>query len=68
MKKSILIILASVLCLAGCDSLVRDELTRLHDDIAAIEQRLEAFCSEVNTNIASLQTDISVYYYTLYII
>ena len=59
MKKYILIILSSVLTLAACDNLVRDELTQLHNDIAAIEQRLEVFCVKVNTNISSLQTIVT---------
>ena len=36
--------------------MVRQELTQLHGEIDGLKERLENFCNEMNTNIASLQT------------
>ena len=36
--------------------MIRQELTQLHGEIDGLMERLENFCNEMNTNIASLQT------------
>ena len=59
MKKYISIILTLLLGLTSCDKMVRNELTQLHNEIDGVKQRLETFCSEMNTNIASLQTIVT---------
>lgn len=59
MKRYFYIFILGLLVLTGCDKMVRDELAQLHTDIDAVKQRLEALCTEMNTNIASLQTIVS---------
>ena len=59
MKKILSIVLLSSLFFVGCENIYRDEIAQIHKEIDDLKARLDAFCEETNTNIASLQTIIA---------
>ncbi|MGN1211428.1 MAG: PL29 family lyase N-terminal domain-containing protein [Candidatus Cryptobacteroides sp.] len=59
MKKYLTIILAAGLMMTGCDSLVRDELINLHDQLDILNSRLDELCRETNENLSALSAIVN---------
>lgn len=59
MKRYLTLALAAALLLTGCDNLMRDELSWLHNQLDDLNSRLDQLCQETNDNISALRTIVA---------